>query len=183
MQVLFDENLKPWVSFKQNSVEIYFAGHIFLNNNCYSSFNAINAINNYVLELNTNDELLKFATNLKGQFGLIVKKDSTIIGFVDRIRSFPVFYNSSYISNNINSIIENRIIEDESLVEFKMSGYVLGNKTLFENNFQLKPAEYLIYENNKFNCVKYDSYFSNDNIELSEVNYYTEYNEKINISI
>ena len=58
-----------------------------------------------------------------------------------------------------------------------MSGFTIGNKTLFENLYSLKAGETVIFENGSYERSQYYKYFSKLNIkdfdeyieELSEV--------------
>ncbi len=99
----------------------------------------------------------QFITKIKeanGFFTVLIKVSETIFMASDTTRKFPLFY--SYKKNNL--FISDAIIflkdklritktDEQSVIEFKASGYTLGNKTLLKDIYQLQSNEYLIFEN------------------------------------
>ncbi len=97
----------------------------------------------------------------------VIETNDYIIAWVDHIRSWPLFYahqNEVFlISPDAYKIKEQMSLSSfnpESLVEFKLSGYVTGKETLIDNLFCLNPGEYLIWnkKNKNLHIEKYFSY-------------------------
>lgn len=88
-----------------------------------------------------------------GHYGLIAKKGRRVFSAVDKIRSYPIFYfhegNRFCVSNSARALKEEcRIsdLEEVSLLEFRMSGYVTGRETLYKSLYQLQAGESLIWD-------------------------------------
>lgn len=117
-------------------------------------------------------ELKKRLLSANGFFSVIIENQDLIFLAVDRIRSIPIFFShfngNFYISDNANWIqqeIKDYKMNEISKLEFLMTGYVIGNETLYSNIKQLKSGEYLVY-NKKNNDVTVKKYF-----ELKHGNY------------
>jgi len=103
----------------------------------------------------------------EGNFCGIHKTPEYTIAYVDRVRSYPLFYsminNKLYISDRVEelAIFDDRY-DDRSVIELQMSNFVSGKNTIFKNVFQIKPGEVLMYNknNNEFKKIKYSCYFS-----------------------
>ena len=98
-------------------------------------------INNYFE--NTNIE------KVHGSFALIKNNDNQLTLLVDSIRSIPVFYKVTekviYVSDNAEKIAEecHLSLDTDRINELRSCGYVLGNKTLYKDIYQLLPCEIL----------------------------------------
>ena len=108
---------------------------------------------------------------LRGHFSFIIANEKFVLAFVDKIRSYPIFYcnksDTLFISNSAKRIqTEAGLYESDkvSLLEFEMAGYVTGGKTLFENLSQLQAGEFLYYDKfqRKFEAVRYYRYWSDE---------------------
>ena len=85
---------------------------------------------------------------------------------VDRVRSYPIYYADTndvfVLSSETNTFEELHLnnLNKESLLEFEMSGYVAGRKTLHKKVYQILPGEYLLYEkkNKKLQRERYYRY-------------------------
>ena len=86
----------------------------------------------------------KFIKELDGLFAFIVKDDNNIIACVDKISSIPIFYQKEtakiLISNKSNLIqkFKKNDLLMSSLSSFFMSGYTIGNSTVFKTLKVLK---------------------------------------------
>lgn len=99
------------------------------------------------------DEMKDELVRLHGNFAFIIEQGSRIIAAVDKIRSYPVFYcqegNHFHVSNSARALKDAlglEEIDDLSLLEFRMAGYVTGRDTLFRNLHQLQAGEMLVWE-------------------------------------
>ena len=79
-----------------------------------------------------------------GNFGFILQKGQDVIASVDRVRSYPLFYyydgEEFAVSNSARALRERyhlAEIDETSLLEFRMAGYVTGKETLYKNLIQL----------------------------------------------
>ncbi len=88
----------------------------------------------------------------KNKFAFIAKKNNYQIACVDKISTYPIFYkidlNKFYFSPNIYKLIDNKNINinENSLTQLRMSGYVNENKTLIDNIFQVTAGSYISNE-------------------------------------
>ncbi len=89
----------------------------------------------------------------RGQFSAIVTGPTFVLACVDRVRSYPVFYSDGRgqraVCNSARRLqaAENLYDVDEtSVVEFTMAGYVTGRNTVFEHLYQLRPGEFLLWQ-------------------------------------
>jgi len=106
------------------------------------------------------DTLLEFS----GHFSFIAETTTSIIAAVDIVRSIPVFYqegNHFFISNSARVLKQKNMAENtstDSLLEFKMAGYVTGSKTIYSDIKQLQAGELLLFDK-KTNSVKTKRYY------------------------
>ncbi|MFT5635690.1 MAG: asparagine synthase (glutamine-hydrolyzing) [Cognaticolwellia sp.] len=96
-------------------------------------------------------ELDPFFESLNGFYALVDEEGGRIIAAVDHIRSIPLFYaqhqgelflsdNAEWVRNAINDITMDTLAKDE----FRLTSFVTGADTLFQNVKQLQAGEYLI---------------------------------------
>ena len=88
----------------------------------------------------SSEELKEELYNNSGNYAVIVEQGNRLIAAVDKIRSYPLFYvherNKFAISNSARALKdEYRLseIDDLSLLEFRMAGYVTGRETLYKH--------------------------------------------------
>lgn len=127
-------------------------------NNYYSNTNLID----YFTNIETEKDFLRKIKDANGVFTVIIFIKNIFFIATDIIRMFPVFYiinnNELFISDNINVFIKkNKNIKKNkvSVNEIMASGYVAGNKTFYNNIFQIQAGEKIIYNNNKI----YNSFY------------------------
>ena len=113
------------------------------------------------------DKVLSFVKGIDGHFALVVKKDDVSFIAVDKIRSTPLFFvkikNDFIIDCNPKNLINldkfNKTIDENAKLEIAMSGYTIGNKTIYKNLHSLKAGEIVFFENNNHEYLNYYSYF------------------------
>lgn len=99
------------------------------------------------------EDLERGALENEGCYAVIIEGQGRVVAAVDRIRSYPVFYVRSKegfcISNSARAL---RVrcglseVDDLSLIEFQMAGYVTGRETLFRDLYQMQAGEFLIWD-------------------------------------
>lgn len=118
-----------------------------------------------------------YLASMKDYNGGVIETDTHIITWVDHIRSWALFYTVQdgefYLSNSafeIQKRIRNPEYNDESLLEFKMSGYVTGRETLIRDIWSLAPGEYLVWDkqNKKLDIYQYFSYIPTFDSQISD---------------
>ncbi len=113
---------------------------------------------------NTNSaETLKSLTaSLNGLFCAMGELPWGEFALVDKCRTFPLFYantgNKTVISDNPYSIKETNVIREDSIASYMSTGYVTGNRTLFEEIFPVPPFSILIISKNKQSIFEYYTY-------------------------
>ncbi len=96
----------------------------------------------------SNEEFGEFFRRYGGHFAGIIETESEVIGFVDTIRSVPVFYRVDgreiLVSNSARSLCEAHLTSDycgDGLNDLVGGGYVTGKDTVIKNVFQLRIGE------------------------------------------
>lgn len=88
---------------------------------------------------------------INGCFAIVIQRNKTLIIYVDRLRSIPLFYclqngifylsdNAYWIKDKANLKKPNNILKNE----FLLTGYVTGRDTLFSEIKQVRSGEYII---------------------------------------
>lgn len=110
---------------------------------------------------------------MAGNFALIVETSDWVLAIADKVRSYPIFYvnfaNRFEISNSAEQLKgknTNLRVDRLSLQELKTSGYVTGRQTLFENLYQLRAGEFLVW-NKKTEQLSLKRYFTFYSEEIS----------------
>jgi asparagine synthase (glutamine-hydrolysing) len=102
-----------------------------------------------------------------GIFSVIIQEDTIVRIAVDRFRYFPLFYRKKeediYISDEVNGLYndhEPKTLNWEAHLSFSGCSYVLGNKTLLKDLFQVQAGEYIVYDGNKITPAFYHQHFA-----------------------
>jgi|SaaInlStandDraft_5_1057022.scaffolds.fasta_scaffold10511_2 asparagine synthase (glutamine-hydrolysing) len=102
-----------------------------------------------------------------GHFAFVFYWGENVFASVDRICSVSIFYfhnkEHKLVSNSALSIKKSINLDNDSLLEnpaleIAMSGYTVGNKTLYKNIYQLTAGECLLMSNNKLKKSFYYTY-------------------------
>lgn len=116
------------------------------------------AVKNFIQLLPLEGDLDKRAFSLGlsgivGNFAAIVEGQRWILAVVDKIRSYPVFYmerGGSFCVSNSARLLKEKLslceIDNNSLLEFRMAGYVTGRETLYKYLYQLQAGELLLWD-------------------------------------
>jgi len=135
-------------------------------------------------------KIREVANSMTGNFAVVVETNNWLLGLVDRISGYRLFYrnnqNGCILSNSPHQLInkrQSRLSSDlESITELKMAGYLSGNKTMDKDIFQMRAGEVLIC-NKKASSYIIDSYYKfysknirsqSDNELIEELDYITD---------
>jgi asparagine synthase (glutamine-hydrolysing) len=130
-----------------------------------------------------------FAKSLDGHFALIIQRVDFCFILVDKIRSTPLFFveidDNFYIDCNPKNLIKKKgfvtDVSDDATLEVSMSGYTIGNKTIYKNLNSLKAGELVVFDNNKFKYTQYYKYFGN--LEYKKYDDYIEELSEVTLNI
>jgi len=102
-----------------------------------------------------------------GQFAVVAYEDNCLFAVVDRTRSFPLFYgvkkDKFYLSNNAHWLkekLQTDHLDPVAHEEFRLTGFVTGNDTLFKDIKQIQAGQYILAKfcENKFS-TKVSQYY------------------------
>jgi asparagine synthase (glutamine-hydrolysing) len=119
----------------------------------------------------------KFLESLASNFAFVYQDEHIVIATVDRISSYNIFYDSScntiQFSNSSRLLAqkhEENIIDNSSLLQLRMSGYVLGGNTILKNIRKIGAGEYACYDKNKkkLEIEEYTRFYSHKPIARSQ---------------
>ncbi len=90
---------------------------------------------------------------LKGNFAAIVDAPDFTLACVDKVRGYPVFYahqGGDFRVSNSARLLKEKFdltdVDELSLLEFRMAGYVTGRETLYKGLYQLQAGEFLVWD-------------------------------------
>ena len=152
----------PWITHTESSFSISFAGQI-------DDFREIiSATKQWLLAdtslANTTRTLIRGQSSC---FGLIVENETHCLAIADQVRSYPIFYGRTNAEIVLGTDLTHPSIQrlcshqdDTATEEFLLCGYVLGNKTLFNDLSILRAGESLLIDkrNWSINTCCYYSY-------------------------
>ncbi len=171
------EDLKNrfWKKYIIGSDTIYFRGYVYSH--------TIEKIIEIIKSLDK-ESIEYFVNSLDGNFVLIVLKNEFSFIAVDKIRSIPIFFakigNKFYVDCNPKEIVNknnfNKSVIDSSILEISMSGYTVGNKTVYRYLHSLKAGEFVVFDNSSYKYIQYYKYFGN-----IEYKHYDDYIEELSI--
>ena len=149
---------KFWKEYKDYDLTIWIKGNIY----SHSTKSIIE-----ICKKIKKDELQSFISSIYGHFALVVKKKDLTFIAVDKIRSTSIFFtkikNHFYIDCDPKNLVNlnefNKTIDNKAKLELAMSGFTIGNKTIYKNLFSLKAGELVFFHENKYEYVHYFKYF------------------------
>lgn len=145
-----------WLIIRDDFSELWLKGEIY-------NFDSKDLINNF---RNKNKEDVKnLINNLDGNFSFIYQDKKKIYACVDKISSIPIFYyigdTKIYISPKtylLDDIIDFKNVNKNSCLAVIMSGYSVGNDTLYNNLKKLNCGEFIFYDKSSKNINFIDYY-------------------------
>lgn len=168
------DNRYNWFEYKNEKFKLYGISHD----------NSLEEIKKQFFNSNVDEQslLVDIINEQVGHFAGVVETQNIICAFVDKIRSYPIFYcflNGEIKVSNSARLLKEKLslnsINKVSELEFKMAGYVTGRETIYKEIFQMKAGELLIYnkEEKEFKLERYFTYHPAIKNESSE-DYYIE---------
>jgi len=111
-------------------------------------------------------ELKELTNSLNGLFCAMGDLAWGMFALSDKCRSFPLFFSeingNITISDNPNTLIINNIIREESVPSYLATGYVIGNKTLFEGVVPIPSSSILTIVENQPYILEYYTFSTQD---------------------
>jgi len=167
-----------WKEYRKNNIKIYIKGYIYSH--------TIDDIIDRVSTLKI-DEIEFFINSLDGHFAIMAHCIDFVFVAVDKIRSTPIFFTKIkdvfYIDAHPDNLVDkdefNKKIDCDALLEIGMSGYTIGNKTVYENLKSLKAGEMVLFNKNDFEYTQYYKYFG----DIKYKNYDSYINELSKITL
>lgn len=187
VEIQFDQD-SVWSQLTKGESSLYLAGTAFLEGKKQNSEDLFTELN----LLATVEEVQKFATKVRGQFSFIFENDEVILAYVDKIRSFPILTYSSndrlFISNSIkyfDTLKSNNNHNENAVLAFEMSGYTLGNETLYLGLESVEQGSFILYRKDEKAIYKekYYSFFEENNFQSSTSELLEDLNNVVNQSI
>ncbi|MDY7001476.1 MAG: asparagine synthase-related protein [Thermodesulfobacteriota bacterium] len=114
--------------------------------------------------------LKRSLAGLKGNFAVIMEAPDFTLAVVDKVRGYPVFYikrDKNFCVSNSARLLKREFdlaeVDELSLLEFRMAGYVTGRETLYKNLYQLQAGEFLVWDKLQANLrrERYYIFYSN----------------------
>ena len=111
-------------------------------------------------------EVASYIKSIDGHFAIIIKRHDLTFLIVDKVRSAPLFFtkikNDFYVDCDPKNLVNlsgfNKRINENAYLEIAMSGFVIGNKTIYKNLYSLKAGEVVILEDNSYEYLQYYRY-------------------------
>ena len=149
---------KFWKKYNKNNLTIWIKGYIY----SYSIDKIIEICKDIKKE-----EVSSFVESIYGHFALVVQKDNLTFIAVDKIRSTPLFFakikNDFYIDYDPKNLVKfdqfYKTIDENAKLEVAMSGFTIGNKTIYKNLHSLKAGELVLFQYNNYEYIHYYKYF------------------------
>ena len=112
-------------------------------------------------------EVSSFINSINGHFALVVQRNDLSFIAVDKIRSIPLFFtkikNDFYIDFNPKNLVQTekfpKTIDENAKLELAMSGFTIGNKTIYKNLNSLIAGELVLFSDNQYEYKHYYKYF------------------------
>ena len=127
-------------------IEVFVAGHVFINEKVQEKHELAEYILN-IIKLDNN--FIESFEKFDGHYAIVVNYNSKLTLFVDKIRSYPLFYsindNQIFISDKTSLFIHNikTTIDDISYNELMSTGYITGERMLYEEIKQIECGQYI----------------------------------------
>lgn len=160
---------------------LYVKGYLFDRDN---HFYKDEELLNYFADIKTVAIFEEKIREANGFFAVVLLyKDNQLLAAVDRLRSLPIFYGNQesdfFISDDgywVADQIKDRNLDPLSESEFLLTGYVVGDNTLFNSVKQLQAGQYLIRTNEKTEVKFYYTHLHRHYIEQKEAAYFSDLN-------
>lgn len=134
-------------------------------------------------------DISNFLESIDGHFALVLqRKDFSLIA-VDKIRSTPLFFIKTkkdyFIDKDPKKLTRlynfDKSIDADAELEIFMSGFTIGNKTIYKNLLTLKAGEAVLFQENNYKYLNYFKYYGK--LAAESFDYYKQELSKITINI
>ena len=153
MQIIIDR--KNWDFFSNSSFEGYFIGYLFHEKNLI--INAEQLVNS-ISECNKS-YLFDFFNKSNGNFAAIFKVNQTFYLISDIQKTYPLFIihldQGKILCDNLSKVAFEKKLDWDAAEEFVASGWVYGNKTIYNGVTALQPGEILSIEGHNIESLRY----------------------------
>lgn len=153
---------KNWTKKTRSNYIIFFIGYMEYKDKIILNADDLNEIFVNKIESDDIQEFIEneFLPHCNGNYAFVIHLETNLIATTDYIRSYPIHLikvDQEYtIADHMPSSILDRLnINNENCEEFLMSGYVLGNNTVFDDFISLQPAEIINISDDHYNIKKY----------------------------
>ena len=113
------------------------------------------------------EDLSNFLSNIRGHYSFVIYMGDVLIAVVDKVCTIPLFYaetDNQILIGNSATVIKDSIcssgcsFNDSSVLEISMSGYTIGDKTLYNSIHQITAGEYMCIHNSRIHKQYYHTY-------------------------
>ena len=151
-------NNSLWKNYSDGKIRLWIKGYFYSH-----TIQSIIEICNGIKEA----EIKRFVKSIDGHFAIIVQTEKFTFIATDKIRSTPLFFvkikNNFFIDPDPKNLVNldgfDKTINKDAKLEISMSGYTIGNKTLYKNLHSLKAGELVIFKENFYQSFQYYKYF------------------------
>ena len=139
------------------SESVFLKGKIFQKGKLLNNDDVISLLS----DVHSQEKLLDLISDFTGFFYLGIELEDNIILATDIVRTYPIFYKISntaiHLSENAFDLRENEALSIHDVDGFLMCGYVIGNKTIFQDIFQVETANIVSIskKDGKVSCSQY----------------------------
>lgn len=139
---------------------IHLKGYFFNDNQLISNQSLICKIE----EIDTVEQIQSLFQNLSGSFVAIIDKPQFLCLVADKTASSQLFYrqenNSIVVTDDIYLMPKNQLVEDAKF-QYTPLGFVLSNKTLYEDVSQLTAGQIVVFQENIYQKHNYFTLIQN----------------------
>lgn len=139
-----------------NNKTIFFKGFIVYNGTYYEGAKALLFFESY----SNLDKIKEEMHLINGLFSLIINRMDYLLIIVDRVRTFPLFYQAEKcitVTDDPYSFT-NKTLNKRNIDEFLLTGFTTENKTLLTNVYQTRPSEILLFNDEGITRTPYFTY-------------------------
>ncbi len=154
-----------WKLYQNNDIKIWFCGYQYND----TIDNVLKNIASILCSSSTNRiDILNWIKSISGHFAIVVEASEWVVVAVDRACTIPLFFiereNDIFISNHAPILkkkcnISKADIDQSAVLEIAMSGYTIGNKTLYRNLERLEGGECLLSHHGSLSRDFYYTYY------------------------
>lgn len=118
----------------------------------------------YFSTIDSESTFVQKVKEANGLFSVTIQYEDKLFAAVDRLRSFPLYYNTTnnhlHLTDEVESLcnIVPFALSPESEQVFSHLGYTLGNDTLLKDVYQIQAGEYIVFQEGTVRAAFYHSH-------------------------